>query len=424
MSHVHWHRGFTLHKIAPGIKAPGFAFTAYLKTDFFRELWKSGDLQLEDLHPDLKIAIDAAKDQLRTHFRKRAAEKAGGLVEKWKEEEVYPFEGSPRSTVEAAERQVFDVLALNVHEYLPDFGSSSVENRKLSFRLLKTAVETSPEAVQLILKDILNLPPEKLEEFAELLDKTSLDAIINASKVVADRLDFLQGLEVMVFSPEGKKRTLERRHLHRIVAEHTWLFGEQFNLTVSDRSLTNVLRRHLDLNRVELLDEQPVLREDGSEGIIDLMLSRAVPQARSEQNEHLIVELKRPSIPVGSDEATQVKEYATAVALDGRFRDTNTRWEFWAVSNKVSSTVRMEASQAGRSPGLLLDSPEYRLRIWVKTWGQLIDDCRARLQFFQERLEYQADETSGLEYLRRMHENYLPSVLLEATDDAEPKAEI
>lgn len=416
--------GFTLHQMPPGIQAPGFNFTAYLKSEFFRELWASGDLQLEDLHPDLKKVVDAAKDQLRSHFRRRVAEISGNLVERWKEEEVYPFEGTPRSSVEVAERQVFDVLALNVHEYLPDFRDSSVENRKLSFRLLRTAVETSPDAVQLILKDVLKLPKEKLEEFAELIEKTSLDAIINASKMVADRLDFLQGLEALVFSAEGKKSTLERRQLHRIVAEHTWLFGEEFNLTVNDRSLTSVLKRHLDMSERDLLDDERVVREDGTEGIIDLMLSRAVPQARPDQREHLIVEFKRPSVAIGSKEATQVKEYATAVATDERFRDTDTRWEFWAVSNEISEAVRLEASQAERPAGLLIDHRELRMRIWVKTWGQIIEACRARLHFFQEKLEYEATETSGLEYLRRVHEQYLPKALLkEPPPDAEDAGE-
>lgn len=405
--------GFSLYKLPPGIQAPGFNFTAYLKSSFMRELWEAGELALEELSSDLKPLIENAKDQLKIHFRKRAAERAGNLVDHWKEEQIYPFEGVPRSVVEEAERQVFDVLALNVHHYLPDFGITSRENKRLSFRLLRTAIETSPEAVQMILQDVLNLPKEKQEELALLLERTSLEAIINASKVVADRLDFLQGLELLVFDPVGRDQTLERRHLHKIVAEHTWLFGEEFNLTVSDRSLNAVLRRHLDLSRIEILDEKPVLREDGSEGIVDLMLSRVVPQPHQDQNEHLIVELKRPRVPIGSSEAQQVKDYATAIVRDDRFRDTNTRWEFWVVSGEISDSVRLEATQSGRPPGLLWHVEEYRLKIWVKTWGQIIEACRARLRFFQERLNYVADEGSGLEYLHRVHEKYLPKAVLE-----------
>lgn len=409
--------GFSLERTSPGIHAPGFMFTAYLKSEIIRELFDRGELTLDELSGDLRTLVDSAKDQLRSHFRKRASEQAGKVVDEWKKEKVYPYEGNPRSVIEEVERQVFDVVALNVHEYLPDFAESSRENRKLSFQLLKTAIETSPEAIQLLLADVLAMPQEKREELVQLLERTSLDSIISAAKIVADRLDFLQGLELLVFDPLVKHGTLERRHLHKIVAEHTWLFGEEFNLTVSDRGLTAVLQRHRASRDFEILDDSPVTLDDGTAGIVDLMLSRLVPQARADQREHLIVELKRPTVQIGSSEAAQIKDYATAIVKDERFRDTETRWEFWVVSNQVEEAVSLEANQKGRPAGLLWDLEIYRLRIWVKTWGQIIEACRGRLRFFQERLNYVADEDSGLAYLRRVHEKYLPKGL---TDEDQP----
>jgi hypothetical protein len=118
-------------------------------------------------------------------------------------------------------------------------------------------------------------------------------------------------------------------------------------------------------------------------------------------------------VKIGSNEVTQIKDYVTATAKDERFRDTNTRWEFWVLSTEMSEFVRLEVNQAGRPSGLLWHVPDLNLRIWVKTWGQIIDDCKARLQFFQERLNYLADESSGLEYLRRAHERYLPKEIAE-----------
>lgn len=408
--------GFSHSQTQPGIQAPGFNFTAYVSSSFIAELSHSGDLHLQELHPDLRRILGVAKEGLRTHFRSRAAEQAGSLVERWKEEAVYPFEGTPRNPVEEVERQVFDVAASSVHEYLPDFQESSVESRRLSFRLLRTAVETSPEAVQRILRDVLNLPTKRLNEFAQLLERTSLEAMINASKIVADRLEFLQGLDALLFTREGKKNTLERTQLHRIVAENTWIFGEAFNLTADDESLTTVLRRCVDLSDRALLGVEPVKREDGTEGIVDLMFARVVPQSRPENSENLVVELKRPKVAIGPNESTQVKSYATAIAEDDRFRGTATRWEFWAISNEISPSVKMEATQANRPEGLLLDSREHRMRIWVRTWGQLIEASRGRLQFFQEKLQYRATEGTGLEYLREVHEKYLPKIFQQGRD--------
>lgn len=341
--------GFALAEVPPGIQAPRFNFTAYLKSDLLRILDDQGALVLEDLNPDLRLLLEAAKEKLREHFRKRSSEEAAELIEEWKEQNLYPYKGEPKNIVEESERQVFDVFALNVNAYLPSFGDSDVKNKRLAFGLIKEALESNPSSLRTILEDVLGLPKDKQEELAKLLEKTTLSSIITASKVVADRLDFIKGLEVLVFSPESREVLLERSQLHRILVDHTWLFGESFNLTVDDQSLTEVLKKHLKLlGRSELSADDPVMREDGTVGIVDLMLSRRVPGPRAEEREHLVVELKRPNVPIDSEAATQIKTYAHAVVRDERFKDTKTRWTFLGVSNEITGDVQMEASQRNR----------------------------------------------------------------------------
>jgi hypothetical protein len=249
--------GFSLAEIPVGIHAPGFSFSAYLKSDYIRELDEEGALELEELHPGIKQLLDPARDKLKDYFRRRASDQASEIVRKWKEEKVYPYEEDPKTPVDQAERQVFDVCALNIHSYLPDFDQSSQKSRHLALRLLRTAIEASPSALQTILTEVLDLPPERQSEFAELLRRTSLDAIITASKTVADRLTFLTGLGLLLFDPESKKQLLERRQLHRMLAENTWVFGEEFHLTLDDQSLTELLKKH----RQELGDEIDIVDE-------------------------------------------------------------------------------------------------------------------------------------------------------------------
>jgi hypothetical protein len=175
--------------------------------------------------------------------------------------------------------------------------------------------------------------------------------------------------------------------------------------------LTKVLEAHLKDGGREVASEAPVLREDGTEGIVDLMLSRRIPQPRAEEREHLVIELKRPTVEIDGTAMLQIQSYALAVADDERFRDTKTRWVFWAVSNKVQDSVRKTARQRNRPDGLFYEDEEQRITIWVKTWGQLIQECKARLEFFQKQLNYAADSESALAYLRVAHEKYLPKVL-------------
>ncbi|MFX0207818.1 MAG: formate dehydrogenase accessory sulfurtransferase FdhD, partial [Candidatus Hodarchaeota archaeon] len=102
--------------------------------------------------------------------------------------------------------------------------------------------------------------------------------------------------------------------------------------------------------------------EDGSQGIIDLMLSRRVPLPRADEREHLIIEMKRPKQKIDGKAAAQVKEYAFAIAEDERFRDVSTRWTFWVVSNDITTNVRKEAKQQNRPEGVLYADDEGKLR--------------------------------------------------------------
>lgn len=397
--------GFALHALAPGIKAPSFSFTAYLRSDYFRKLHEDNSLLVGDLDPGTDALHDTAKIWMREHFRRRAAEQANELVSQWKKENIYPYSGEPLSVVERTERQVFDVIALNVNSYLPDFSGSDERSKRFSLRLLKQAIESNPDSIQRILTDVLDLPKNKQDELAELLNKTSLAAIITASKVVADRLNFLRGLQVLVYEKAVKRQLLERRQLHRILADHTWIFGEEFNLSVDDESLTQVLKKHLKLLGREEIAPDPVKRQDGSDGIVDLMMSRAIPQPKSIEREHLVVELKRPTQKIDDSVITQIRSY------DERFRDTNTKWVFWAISNEMDDLAEMEADQANRPRGLITDNEKKRIKIWVKTWGEVIQECESRLTFFQQQLNYTADRASALDYLKTTHARYFPPVL-------------
>lgn len=65
-------------------------------------------------------------------------------MEQWKEDEVYPYAGTPANPVEEVERQVFDVVALSINEHLPSFAESPSQAKRFSFEMLKAAIEESP----------------------------------------------------------------------------------------------------------------------------------------------------------------------------------------------------------------------------------------------------------------------------------------
>jgi hypothetical protein len=218
----------------------------------------------------------------------------------------------------------------------------------------------------------------------------SLSAIISAAKVVADRLRFLTGLEAILFDADSKKRLKERSQLHRIIAQNCWLFGEEYNLSVDDKSLTEVLKKHKKhLGEGTVIDE-PVKHVSKERGIVDLMLSRAIRRHKADELTHLVVELKAPKVKIDRDEFTQVEEYAISVMKDERFRNVKTTWVFWVISDDYGDYAEYRMKKSTGNSGKIHEADN--VSIWVKTWSQVLDENRARMQFFQERLEYEADK--------------------------------
>ncbi|MCV6038150.1 DNA mismatch repair protein, partial [Escherichia coli] len=84
------------------------------------------------------------------------------------------YSGKTLNTIDEAERQIFDVLAINISQELPDFEKAPVKVKKLQFRLLKQIVTSNPNDLQLIFEEVLNLTVKKQKELAELLQDVSL----------------------------------------------------------------------------------------------------------------------------------------------------------------------------------------------------------------------------------------------------------
>ncbi|MFM0645960.1 hypothetical protein PQR14_16670 [Paraburkholderia bryophila] len=359
----------------------------------------------------LDADADRVRDALRSHFRRRKAEAASELVQQWKAEGAYPFTGDAADSLEIARREVFDICALNVHQYLDSFREGQSKDRHFTLRMLKTALDESPESLKRILSDVLGLPKEKQTELADLLQYTTLSSIIGASKMVADRLQFLVGFQELLFQSGSKKSVHERSQLHRMLENETWLFGEEYLLTSSDENLNTVLRKHLARlrpleARVKKRKKAGVVRDNGTQAVIDLMLAREVPAYAQTRREFLVVELKRPSQKIDLEVLSQIQSYALTVASDERFDVKNTNWTFIAISNEMTPEAARTVRQQGKPYGFF--HQEDNLRIGLATWAEVLSASKARLEAFRSKLDYTATTDQGVALLHSKYARYLP----------------
>lgn len=402
--------GMSYTHIQPGIHAPGFQFTGYLTWDGFKE--HHNDVMLGEMAAEpIPAILEAAKDAMRAYFKKRTGDRGTELIAAWKADETYPYKTEPTTPIEHAERDLFEIVAVASASAVE---AAEPKSRALSLRLLREALETSPATLRNVLAEVLDLPADQLEELGTLLERTTLSSLIAAARTITDRLDFLAGLEEIVFDSELRTYVKERSQLHRIMAAETWVFREEYALTADDHTLTTALKAHVELlGREDLAPADltaEVVDDEGSRMVVDLMLSKVIEQPDN-RREHVVIELKRPTVHIGMDEFTQIQKYASAVAADARFEQTDTHWEFWIVGDSIKQPV-LDMQIEGAPPGMIVKNAKFTLR--AVTWASVIQDARHRLRFVQKSLDYQSSQERGMTYLQLTHEKYLPEAALPA----------
>lgn len=301
----------------PGGQVSDFTYSAYVLWDEMAE-HRNDWLLGESDQTEVGALLTVARAALEEHFEQRRAEQRRRLVAEWKTKKTYPYRSDPATDADRLEQATFDVLATSIERHLP----KETRKQRLTLGLLKNSLQHRPDDMSRILDEFLGLPRADREQLDLLLDRTSLSRVIQASTSVTDRLDFIAALEHLVFDPEASQLTRERDHLHKLLARELWIFGEQFNMMISERSLTAVLDRHLELLGRTREDRQSVTRLDGTVGRVDLLLSAAA--ADHDRNRHLVIELKAPKVVAAEAELRQIKSYAKAVVADARFASSAT----------------------------------------------------------------------------------------------------
>ncbi len=399
--------GTVTGELPPGIQAVGAEFTAYLSWDGFvhdAELLLEGDTE----SPAGKV-VEAGRAALRTYLAGASRRREAKTIERWRKEGVYPYFGEPKSDVEKATRQTFNVVAMAASRTVDEAKSTS--SKALALSLLKETFENGPESLLPILKQFTKLSNARIAELSNLLERTTLAHLISMGREVADRIDFIHGLNALLFDKVTKKKMLERRQLHRILANETWVFGEEWSLTGDDERLQVVLRKYLEKLGldVELADKAPIVREDGRVAIPDLVLGRQL-ETRENHFAHLVVELKRPSHTLNDGDVSQLRSYASAITNDERFDQPNSSWEFWLIGNDVDNEVDEQRNQDYLPFGVVQSSKKYKLV--VRTWAEVLGDAEHRLKFVQRSLQFESNQDTGLASMREKYEEYLPDAAL------------
>jgi len=388
-----------------GLPAVPFSWSAYLRWSGFRDpkLMGVGDLHVPKFrHPDI---LSAAELALTKYLAERFASERGRIVQVWKEEGVYPYLGEPDSQLATAERNLFDVVAVLASSAIPTRGTAQ---KRLSLRLLREALRAEPSRLGTALKAVLNLPEDELKSLEMLLKRTGLGSLIRSAHRVASRLDFLAGLSSILNTAKTARAFREIDQLHPILIREPWVFGDEWDSSLSEHGLTKVVRTAVEASGETLLELEPVRQESGKGGRVDMLFHRHI--CESQLTRHLVVELKRPG-KLDMTHFSQVAKYAQVITDHPAVAKSRHRWDFWLVGTDMDATVNAQRQKDHFPPGFVKDYGAYRL--FVITWGELLAELGHKLEWYRKELAISPTEATGLAYLQESHQEFLP----DATDD-------
>lgn len=383
--------------------------SVFIQSVYIEKLHRDNTLNLYETNEILLGIFKASKDFAREYVRKRLHEYSKEFINDLKQKGIYPYKEPADNLIEESKRQVFDIVALQINEYLPSFNDQDDKNKKLTLSLISEALENDSKNLRKILNDIIELPEERREDLAELLETTSLSNIIDAMTEVKNRLHFLNGLEQIIYDKDLNKNILERKHLHKIIINETWIFGDEYTYGVDDQTLKNVLGTYLKdcLKRDDFQDI--VNSEDNSnlETIPDVCLWQQYSLGTAGK-ENLVIELKRPSLNAGMTEMGQIMSYASKVANDKRFPKDKTRWKFLLITKDFSPELEPQLKQKNRKFGHVSEGENFD--VFILSWGDIISEAKQRHEFIKEKLNLNLkDNEEGLNYLKTKYKQYLPN---------------
>jgi len=378
----------------------------YVQSDYISELKDNDLLDFEDAAPGLRELRSRAKDMVRDYYSEWLRISAAGTIEEFRRDGVYPYQGHPKDEIDAAERKVFDICALTIQRQLPEFPKTPKKQKKLVLNLIKEALQQRPSELHRIFQEVLELSDDQIRDFSDILNKTTLSAMISTTKMVSDRLKFLNGLDQIIYKPELSKKLKERSQLHKILLKELWIFGEQYTYGCDDIKLYNVLKEYVKfLGRDELATNLTSEEITQLNDIPDLCLWNQYNLGHPEEVANLVVELKRPDVKIGEEELNQIKNYARKVAIHPRFPKDKTSWVFLLVSSDLNDQAKWEMKDKKNSCYLHTDN----VYIYIKDWGQVINEAYARQKYLEESLKLAVTENSeGMNYLLQKYSQLLP----------------
>lgn len=231
-----------------------------------------------------------------------------------------------------------------------------------------------------IIESVTELSPEDRKEFANMLTRTRLSNIIETIQMIDRRTGIVESLKKLIYDME--KFTTERGQIQKIIEQNYWLFGEEYNLVAADEPFEKILTEHY-ARELGKHFEGEARRPD-----IFMCRTRTAASVMGDETfEHVIVELKRPSVPLNKKVYRQIEDYCEIVINQNEWNSDNRHWKFIVIGTDTDDFVK-EKIRSNQSRGRrCLASYTEKYEIYAMRWDDVFTSFDLRHRFIYKTLQ-------------------------------------
>ena len=333
----------------------------------------------------LKKNVDNFLKNLRSPFVKEYTQH---YIKELKAKGVYPSIDK-NNILDKHREEILDDMIQAIYVAEPKiFSNLNLTQQKTLIRLFDMSMQAgSADSLYNVLEDVLDMDTEERDELADLLKYTSMSNITKTIALIKDRLLAINDLKQLVFNKALS--TKEVPHLQKFIEKHYWLFGEQYHLvTAEEPDFEEALRRFLYILRGDATEtgrmKKVQIDNPDKEKEMDIFAVQRLLDGSVKKS--VVVELKHPSITLGSKELGQVKTFFQVIDKENRFNSNEIQWVFYLVGNSFDSNIsdEIETNKSHGEPSLVFKVRNKK--IFVKTWSDIFTEHEINYHHLQEKL--------------------------------------
>lgn len=376
--------------------AYGFYHSVYITSDFFDAFDSTSEdgtqtslLANCKSNSAYKALMTYLKEDLLKKRKEYYKEAASKVWQGFEEKKTLPEYGN--TELDKVKKESLKQVVEGLYTIEPTiFLNLKPQQEKTMLGLMDLVLDTDEKdnVVKIVDSIVNDLTPEEREEFAKLLDQIKLNSINDMLRLVVSREKVIETLKTMVF--DLKKFANERDHIQSAIESSTWLFGEEFTNVSFDKDFEESLRAYAYL--LDGYTEKQTIDDPSKKRRMDVFLcrQRLVNDPNygntSQLEENIIVELKRPSVTLGTTQLRQVQDYRNIIKQNKQFHSQMKVWKFFLVSSDVDDTIKAAyQSFENRGKRFLVDWQQ-DFEIYALTWSDIFDVYRIRNQFLLSKL--------------------------------------